>query len=107
MTVAKDGMLILEALRTVMLAAQIKLGKLTSKSWPLAAMLIRLVTLATWVLKVPRRLLLLMSKVAQVSTSIPSRVLKKVSVIVMDEAVLTVALKASSSSDWRADQLMV
>lgn len=39
MTTAKEGMLIDETFRRVMLAAQMRFGKATSKSFPLESML--------------------------------------------------------------------
>ncbi len=81
MTVAKDGMLIDETFRRVMFAAQIRLGKATCKSCPLESMLTDEVMLATCVLNVFNRLLLLMFNVETLSRLIPSRLLKKVLVI--------------------------
>lgn len=74
-------MLTLEMLRKVMLPPVDKLGNSTAKFFPFASMLRRPVMLATWVLKVVRRLLLLMSMLAAVSKLIPSKVLKKVLVM--------------------------
>jgi len=65
-----------------MLLAQIRLGKLISNNRPLEAMLTLVVMLATCVLKVLRRLLLLMSNNSTVIKLMPSRVLKKVLVMV-------------------------
>lgn len=78
MTVAKDGILTVETFLNVRSAAQIKLGKLTAKFFPLEAMLALPVMLAICVLNLVRRLLLLMSIVPTVIKLIPSRVLKKV-----------------------------
>ncbi len=46
MTTANEGMLMEETFRKVMLAAQIKLGKLTAKLSPLALILTEELTLA-------------------------------------------------------------
>lgn len=78
-----------------MLAAQIKLGKLTSKLLPLALMLTDEVILAIWVLKVFSLLLLSIWRVWTVSMLIPSSVLKKVFEMVMLLALVTVAGKVN------------
>ena len=70
-----------ETFRRVMLAAQTRLGKATSKSFPLESIFSEEVMFATWVLNVFSLLLLLMSKELTVIKLIPSRVLKKVLVI--------------------------
>jgi len=74
-------MLRVETFRRVILAAQTRLGKATSKSFPLESILSEEVMFATWVLNVFNRLLLLMSKEVTVFRLIPSRVLRKVLVI--------------------------
>lgn len=60
------------------MATQTRLGKATSKSFPLESMLSEEVMFATWVLNVFNRLLLLMSKELTVFKLIPSRVLRNV-----------------------------
>lgn len=73
MTAANDGVVTLEIFRRVMLAAQIKLGKLTARELPLALMLTADLTVETWVLKVFIWLLLSICIRVTVSTLIPSR----------------------------------
>jgi len=91
-----------ETFLKVMLEAQIKLGKLTTKSLPLALIRRDDVILATWVLNVFRRLLLSISKVATVSRLIPSSVPKKVLLIVTLCALETVAGNVSEDKAGRA-----
>lgn len=100
-------MLMEETFRRVMLAAQTRLGKETSKSLPLESMLSDEVMFATWVLKVFRRLLLLMFNVPTVIKLIPSRVLKKVLVITTLVALEIVAGKVREDRAGSADQLML
>jgi len=100
-------MVIEETFLKVMLAAQIKLGNETSRELPLELMLTADVTLETWVLKVFRRLLLSICRVATVSKLIPSRVLKNVLEIVTLVALLTVDGKVSEERAGRAVQAMV
>lgn len=100
-------MVTLETFRRVMLAAQIKLGKLTAKASPLALMLMAEVTLAIWVLKVFSLLLLSICMRETVSTLIPSRVLRKVFETVMLLAELTVAGKVNKSRAGRAVHAIV
>lgn len=107
MTVAKEGMLMLETFLRVMLAAQIKLGNETSNELPLELMLTADVMLATWVLKVLRRLLLSICRVATVPKLIPSRVLKKVLEMVTLVALLTVDAKVRPGRAGRAVQSIV
>jgi len=105
--VAKEGMLMEETFLKVMLAAQIKLGNETSRLLPLELMLTADVMLATWVLKVFKRLLLSICRVATVPKLIPSRVLKKVLEMVTLVAELTVAGKVSEERAGRAVHAMV
>jgi hypothetical protein len=100
-------MLIDETFRRVMLATQIRLGRLTAKSCPLASMLRVEVMLATCVLSVCRRLLLLTSKVCTVIKLIPSRELKKVLLMVTLSAWETVAGKVRRDRAGNADQSIV
>lgn len=106
-TLAKDGMLTFETFRNVMLFAQIRLGKLTSKLRPFEAMLTPWVMLPICVLNVRRRLLLLMSSKPTVIKLIPSRVLKKVFVMVTLTALEMKEGKVSWDRAGRAAQLMV
>jgi len=90
-------MLIVETFRKTMLAAQIRLGKLTSRLLPLALIKTDEVMLAIWVLKVFSRLLLSIARAATVSRLIPSRVLKNVLLIVTLFALETVEGNVSES----------
>jgi len=90
-----------------MLAAQIKLGKLTSKLLPLALMLTDEVTLAICVLKVFSLLLLSICRVWTVSMLIPSRVLRKVLEMVMLVALVMVEGKVNCERAGRAVQTIV
>jgi hypothetical protein len=105
LTTANEGMLTVETFRKVMFAAQIKLGKLTSKLLPLELMLTEEVMLAIWVLKVFSLLLLSISSVATLSKLIPSRVLKNVLEMVTLVAFLMAA--ESCGRAGRAVQAMV
>lgn len=74
-------MLIEEIVLSVMLAAQMRLGKATCRSFPLESMLSEEVMLETCVLNCVNLLLLLISRLMTVSKLIPSRLLRKVLVI--------------------------
>lgn len=106
MTTANEGMLTLLMALKVMSAAQIKLGRLTSNCWPLAKIMSEEVILATWVLKVFKRLLLSIWIVATVSKLMPSRDDRKVLETMTLFAELTTAGKVSEESAGKATQSM-
>lgn len=100
-------MLKLETFRTVMLAAQIKLGSSTFKLFPLESMMRDSEMLATCVLNSVNRLLLLILIVPTVTRLIPLRSPRKVSVMVTLLAMLTPVVKVSSDKAGSADQSIV
>lgn len=97
LTVFSDGTLKLETLEIVMLAIQIRLGKLTWRSRPLALMFSSVVRLASAEVYSTRRRLLLMSIESADTTSMPSRLFRNVSLTTIDLAVLRPAEKVRTS----------
>ena len=83
---AREGMLMVEALRNVALAAHIKLGRSTVRESPFEAMLSRVPTVPSWVEMLVKRRLLLMSMVSTEFKLMPSRVVNPVFSMVTLEA---------------------
>lgn len=97
LTTCNDGTSKLETLAIVMLAIQIRFGRLTFRKRPLAWMLRMLLRLPSWLVNSVKRLLLLMFRVCTVRRSIPSKVLRKVSLI---STVLAVVTPTSPKLSW-------
>jgi len=94
----------LETLRKVMLAAQIKLGKVTANWLPLALMLTALVMLAICVSNCFKLLLLSICRVPTVFKLIPLRVVKKVLLMVTLSALERGPANANDGRAGRASQ---
>ena len=104
---ARDGMLMLEALRKVALLAHSRFGSSMLRSSPLEAKFMSVPTLPTWVEILVRRRLLLMSMRSTLSRLMPSREVRPVFSMVMLEAWEMKSGKVNAPRAGRAFHRMV